>query len=143
MGFYRLSRTARSLRQLRHRYASHSDAKTCFSSPLFSNPNIAIDSRHHSCHLFEVSRNFHSKIQFDNYSNSFRSIGAYHHLLQYSSFSTVAPDEKREEPKYSNDKEGDRSWIDVYFSEKARPYARLARLDKPIGTWLLAWPCMW
>lgn len=24
-----------------------------------------------------------------------------------------------------------------------RPYALLARLDKPIGTWLLAWPCMW
>ncbi|KAL2492709.1 4-hydroxybenzoate polyprenyltransferase [Abeliophyllum distichum] len=37
----------------------------------------------------------------------------------------------------------DQSWIDEYLPEKARPYARLARLDKPIGTWLLAWPCMW
>lgn len=25
----------------------------------------------------------------------------------------------------------------------AHPYAMLARIDKPIGTWLLAWPCMW
>lgn len=35
------------------------------------------------------------------------------------------------------------SWIDLYLPQKARPYAKLARLDKPIGTWLLAWPCMW
>ncbi|EPS66242.1 hypothetical protein M569_08535, partial [Genlisea aurea] len=37
----------------------------------------------------------------------------------------------------------DQSWISVYLPEKVQPYARLARLDKPIGTWLLAWPCMW
>lgn len=37
----------------------------------------------------------------------------------------------------------DLSWIDLYLPKQARPYARLARLDKPIGTWLLAWPCMW
>ncbi len=24
-----------------------------------------------------------------------------------------------------------------------RPYARLARLDRPIGTWLLLFPCWW
>ena len=24
-----------------------------------------------------------------------------------------------------------------------RPYLRLARLDRPIGTWLLLWPCWW
>uniref|UniRef100_A0A7N0RDF5 4-hydroxybenzoate polyprenyltransferase n=1 Tax=Kalanchoe fedtschenkoi TaxID=63787 RepID=A0A7N0RDF5_KALFE len=35
------------------------------------------------------------------------------------------------------------SWIDLYLPQKIRPYAHLARLDKPIGTWLLAWPCMW
>ena len=25
----------------------------------------------------------------------------------------------------------------------AQPYLRLARLDRPIGTWLLFWPCGW
>ncbi|XP_007043322.2 PREDICTED: 4-hydroxybenzoate polyprenyltransferase, mitochondrial [Theobroma cacao] len=35
------------------------------------------------------------------------------------------------------------SWIDVYLPRGIQPYAKLARLDKPIGTWLLAWPCMW
>lgn len=24
-----------------------------------------------------------------------------------------------------------------------QPYLQLARLDKPIGTWLLYWPCAW
>ncbi|KAI6678004.1 hypothetical protein NL676_038800 [Syzygium grande] len=38
---------------------------------------------------------------------------------------------------------GAASWVDLYLPRKARPYAHLARLDKPIGTWLLAWPCMW
>ena len=27
--------------------------------------------------------------------------------------------------------------------QAALPYARLARLDRPIGTWLLFWPCFW
>ncbi|KAI5353496.1 hypothetical protein L3X38_006390 [Prunus dulcis] len=35
------------------------------------------------------------------------------------------------------------TWIDLYLPRQARPYAKLARLDKPIGTWLFAWPCMW
>ncbi|WP_246048434.1 hypothetical protein [Hankyongella ginsenosidimutans] len=24
-----------------------------------------------------------------------------------------------------------------------RPYLRLSRLDRPIGAWLLFWPCIW
>uniref|UniRef100_A0ACD5VD11 Uncharacterized protein n=1 Tax=Avena sativa TaxID=4498 RepID=A0ACD5VD11_AVESA len=35
------------------------------------------------------------------------------------------------------------SWVERWLPQAARPYAMLARLDKPIGTWLLAWPCMW
>ncbi|KAG1710437.1 4-hydroxybenzoate polyprenyltransferase, mitochondrial [Nymphon striatum] len=27
--------------------------------------------------------------------------------------------------------------------ENVKPYLYLARLDKPIGTWLLLWPCLW
>src|SRR4051812_39030486 len=32
-------------------------------------------------------------------------------------------------------------WIDRYVPVTARPYMRLARLDRPIGTWLLLFPC--
>ncbi|MFY8095373.1 MAG: 4-hydroxybenzoate octaprenyltransferase [Niveispirillum sp.] len=34
-------------------------------------------------------------------------------------------------------------WIDRYLPAAWRPYARLARLDRPIGTWLLLLPCWW
>jgi 4-hydroxybenzoate polyprenyltransferase len=35
------------------------------------------------------------------------------------------------------------SWIDRLLPTAARPYARLMRLDRPIGTWLLLFPCWW
>ncbi len=35
-----------------------------------------------------------------------------------------------------------RSWVEK-LPMAMRPYARLARLDRPIGTWLLFWPCAW
>jgi 4-hydroxybenzoate polyprenyltransferase len=34
-------------------------------------------------------------------------------------------------------------WVDRWLPAAARPYARLARLDRPIGTWLLLFPCWW
>ncbi|HET6158853.1 MAG TPA: 4-hydroxybenzoate octaprenyltransferase [Dongiaceae bacterium] len=34
-------------------------------------------------------------------------------------------------------------WIDRHVPAGWRPYARLARLDRPIGTWLLLFPCWW
>lgn len=33
------------------------------------------------------------------------------------------------------------SWLEKYLPPKLLPYALLARLDKPIGTWLLYLPC--
>lgn len=35
------------------------------------------------------------------------------------------------------------TWVDQYLPSSWQPYARLARIDKPIGTWLLLWPCAW
>jgi 4-hydroxybenzoate polyprenyltransferase len=34
-------------------------------------------------------------------------------------------------------------WIDRYVPEALRPYCRLARLHRPIGTWLLLFPGWW
>lgn len=36
-----------------------------------------------------------------------------------------------------------RNWVDRFAPEAARPYLRLARADRPIGTWLLFIPCLW
>ena len=34
-------------------------------------------------------------------------------------------------------------WVDRWLPRRAEPYARLARLDRPIGTWLLLFPGWW
>jgi len=34
-------------------------------------------------------------------------------------------------------------WVDRYIPLPVRPYLRLARLDRPIGIWLLLYPCWW
>ncbi|SDY72977.1 4-hydroxybenzoate octaprenyltransferase [Citreimonas salinaria] len=35
------------------------------------------------------------------------------------------------------------NWVDAWAPEALRPYLRLSRLDRPIGTWLLLLPCWW
>ena len=35
------------------------------------------------------------------------------------------------------------NWVDRYAPRWFRPYARLARFDRPIGSWLLMFPCWW
>jgi 4-hydroxybenzoate polyprenyltransferase len=35
------------------------------------------------------------------------------------------------------------NWADRYAPEYMRPYLRVARLDRPIGLWLLLLPCWW
>ena len=34
-------------------------------------------------------------------------------------------------------------WADRVLPVSWRPYARMARLERPIGWWLLLWPCWW
>ena len=35
------------------------------------------------------------------------------------------------------------NWVDTIAPERARPFLRLSRADRPIGTWLLLLPCWW
>jgi len=35
------------------------------------------------------------------------------------------------------------NWVDRYAPSSFRPYLRLARADRPIGSWLLLLPCWW
>lgn len=36
-----------------------------------------------------------------------------------------------------------RNWVDRFAPPAVRPYLRLARADRPIGSWLLLLPCWW
>ncbi|MEM7694702.1 MAG: 4-hydroxybenzoate octaprenyltransferase [Pseudomonadota bacterium] len=35
------------------------------------------------------------------------------------------------------------NFVDTWLPARLRPFARLARWDRPIGWWLLLWPCWW
>ncbi len=35
------------------------------------------------------------------------------------------------------------NWVDGWAPHSWRPFLRLARADRPIGVWLLLWPCWW
>lgn len=35
------------------------------------------------------------------------------------------------------------NWVDLHAPKAWRPYLRLARADRPIGSWLLVFPCWW
>ncbi|AKS47421.1 4-hydroxybenzoate polyprenyltransferase [Octadecabacter temperatus] len=35
------------------------------------------------------------------------------------------------------------NWVDSYAPARARPFLRLSRADRPVGTWLLLLPCWW
>lgn len=35
------------------------------------------------------------------------------------------------------------NWVDRFAPPATRPYLRLSRADRPIGTWLLLFPCLW
>ena len=35
------------------------------------------------------------------------------------------------------------NWVDTRAPDGLKPYLRLARIDRPIGWWLLMWPCWW
>jgi 4-hydroxybenzoate polyprenyltransferase len=35
------------------------------------------------------------------------------------------------------------NWVDTHAPQWSRPYLRLSRLDRPIGSWLLLLPCWW
>ena len=35
------------------------------------------------------------------------------------------------------------NWVDRFAPHRSRPYLRLSRADRPIGTWLLLIPCLW
>ncbi|MEC7669218.1 MAG: 4-hydroxybenzoate octaprenyltransferase, partial [Pseudomonadota bacterium] len=35
------------------------------------------------------------------------------------------------------------NWVDRFAPNPVKPFFRLSRLDRPIGTWLLLLPCWW
>ena len=45
--------------------------------------------------------------------------------------------------RFARAPEAERTWVDETLPPFAVPYAKLVRLDRPAGVYLLAWPCLW
>ena len=61
---------------------------------------------------------------------------------------TQIPDvpETAKDPESAKDSVADapaNNWVDTFAPAPSRPYLRLSRADRPIGTWLLLIPCLW
>ncbi|XP_027350137.1 4-hydroxybenzoate polyprenyltransferase, mitochondrial isoform X2 [Abrus precatorius] len=89
-----------------------------------------------------------SQIQNCNFEfhERLRSLSNFHivaHISTSPSPSNLGEESKEKSDVSSSSGGGDVSWIELYLPRQIQPYARLARVDKPIGTWLLLWPCMW
>lgn len=135
----RLSRkSSRYLKSSSHIISLSQCHPTRFSDSHWSHPSLNSQKT--------IVLNYFSLQQGPKFSN-FKVPREYckNHCFDYqyvAHFSTESASEESSSPSNSKESES-RSWIDLYLPEKTRPYAKLARLDKPIGTWLLAWPCMW
>ncbi len=51
------------------------------------------------------------------------------------------PDKGPDQGRVADAPEG--NWVDRHAPARLRPYLRLSRADRPIGTWLLLIPCWW
>ncbi|KAK7394935.1 hypothetical protein VNO78_15476 [Psophocarpus tetragonolobus] len=83
--------------------------------------------------------------QFQNFNFEFhKTVGSLSNFHLVAHVSTWPSKENRNQSgNVSSGGGGDTSWVDLFLPRQVQPYARLARLDKPIGTWLLLLPCMW
>lgn len=146
-----LSRTSRSILKS---YVSSSSSLLAFLtvkviSPLSPSPNPSaaiplgpwanqLAYNFHFLSSLEFShKSLGSPREYNTFGKNYRSLEG---ISTSSSLPKIAKGSSEEDRKESTANE--ESWID-YLPRKAQPYAKLARLDKPIGTWLLAWPCMW
>jgi len=53
------------------------------------------------------------------------------------------PESSKPDPRLSVADAAPDNWVDARAPRGWRPYLRLARADRPIGVWLLLWPCWW
>ncbi|CAN4088271.1 unnamed protein product [Withania somnifera] len=117
--YRRLSQTRHVFRRLAALYPTSVDLTN--PSPTLLHYRFQFSSSSKKCFTFYSSR---------------IELSGFRQLLHFSALAN-SEDKKNELQKPSP------SWVDTYLPQRIRPYAHLARLDKPIGTWLLAWPCMW
>ncbi|PHT47780.1 4-hydroxybenzoate polyprenyltransferase, mitochondrial [Capsicum baccatum] len=128
----------RRLSQTRHVYRRRCIAALYPSGDL-TNPSHTV-TYSPSINLFQFSSSGKSLTFYTSHPSKIELSG-FRQILHFSTLANSEENKKNEQQTPSASPSP--SWIDTYLPRIVRPYAHLARLDKPIGTWLLAWPCMW
>ncbi|XLU75442.1 hypothetical protein S245_034495 [Arachis hypogaea] len=140
-----ISRASR--RFLKHSFPS-SGLAIQYPSPSVFNPLISTEPS------ISINRNFYPSLgpfgQYHHQDSEFESFKTVRSLsnFQFVQHISTSPSSLKEGSEGNKNQSGNVgkaniSWIDLYLPKQVQPYAQLARLDKPIGTWLLLWPCMW
>ncbi|XP_054718127.1 4-hydroxybenzoate polyprenyltransferase, mitochondrial-like [Uloborus diversus] len=111
--------------------------KQIFCSSCFSNhPRKPMASK-----MYSVYKNHHQRFHLLLVNRNFLIRGRY-----FSSVKTTKDDEKGGS-KTRNFIQSDNQTVMEKFvcamPKGIQPYLKLMRIDKPIGTWLLLWPCFW
>jgi len=111
---------------------------------------------------FRLRLSYHPLASFSSYNNyrffkneSFGTVLTQknipcHHLFhttssiqQHQQLKQIVPNPSKEEQKNSQTLNVESSWILRHIPSQWIPFAQLARMDKPIGTMLLLYPCLW
>ena len=100
-------------------------------------PDLKPDSRQYKEH----------KRRIDSFMSSALSISQ---TPQYLGQTTAAPPRPEHEPDAMTSPGADHiadakagNWVEQWAPVASRPYLQLMRADRPIGTWLLLFPCWW
>ena len=119
---------------------------TSNGSHSFHNPYIATNILHmdhqRALHSPVQSRKSSSDAKASRVQLDVRTTGVRTPPSQQQQAAPIGPQTSPQRDSARADKEP-ASWIEALLPTSFRPFAHLARLDKPIGTWLLAWPCFW
>jgi 4-hydroxybenzoate polyprenyltransferase len=100
-----------------------------------------VKNRHDSPWLYECTSGFHT---FRSFDKDGRENGNYHPSSRSSCIypSQLTQHQKIQSSSFQNDT-GDNTRQPGGLKSALQPYMMLSRMDKPIGTWLLAWPSFW
>ncbi|KAK7247114.1 hypothetical protein RIF29_41991 [Crotalaria pallida] len=129
-----ISRVSR--RFLKFSLPSHGSSITIFNPLISTQPSIKL--YHNLNTLSGPFKQSHPHFSNFEFCKNVRSLSNFQFVVHIST--STSKENKNQSGSVSR---GDISWIDLYLPRQVQPYARLARLDRPIGTWLLLWPCMW
>ncbi|CAJ1947945.1 unnamed protein product [Cylindrotheca closterium] len=113
-----------------------SSSSSSSSSSLLPSPSSSSGPQHKKSHFPSSPHPYHCWTQKHSFHSTLPSASTNDKEQKLEKNDTIRSTATTSDPPIL-------TWYDPYVAEWMGPYLRLARVDKPIGTWLLLWPCLW